>query len=48
MKEKLEQIREQLLTLLNKVDKLIEGGDDVKVKAARPIDPPPPDKPKHP
>lgn len=64
MKQELEQIREQLLTLLNKLDELIEGeggglvsGHDIKtclereekqVQRARPIDPPPPDKPKHP
>ena len=44
MNNKLKQLREKVLAILNELDELIEG--DNVVSQSRPIDPPPPDKPK--
>jgi len=49
MKQKLEKLRDELKALLLKVHELItEQEEEQQVQKARPIDPPPPDKPKHP
>lgn len=45
MEKELKQIREKLLSLVNEIDEMLASGQSVQKSA--PIDPPPPDKPKH-
>lgn len=45
MEKELRQMREALLAMVGKIDEMLTAGQ--QVQKAAPIDPPPPDKPKH-